>query len=665
MKKHLIIVLIVPLLMFLLLVLMFSCGNDKKKFRIDHVMEDNIDGQNTKKTTDDDANDDAGKLNTDNEIDIDNKSDDENKDENSIENEGSLSEEDNSDSPYRYIKAKSGLRMRKEPELDAELILSIPFNKRVEIIEERDEGFIIDGVYGNWTRVSYDNTLGWVFGGFLSLKPEQEEEIIDMSYVIAKSGLRMRSEPSIKGDVVTKIPFNSKVGVIEETGDEFEADGELGRWTKVTWQNNLGWVFGGFLGEGSSLASSWIQSFEDKAPAYSVSLTNDSGYIAAGSNKDFYVTKLYPSVEEGVEWDFTFGGLKADKASSVIQTSDGGYIVAGVSDSDDIIPSIGENSTEDADFYIIKLNKNGKKEWDAMYYGASLSGDVSIRQSKDFGYIISGTIEEDDYIPDKGVNKGLKDIYLLKLDSEGEKEWDAIYGGNDWDECSSEVLQTVDGGYIVTGFTLSDDISPSKGTNQVFISGNVGSTGDMYVLKLSSEGEKQWDAMYGGTGNDWASTISETNDGGFIIAGWSNSTDIFPTKGKNNTFSNSVFNYDYYVIKLSESGSKEWDGMYGGSSDDEAQSIIQTSDGGFLITGGTKSNDVSFSYGELKADSGIFTVKLSRQGSLEWTSVYGDEGKNIAYSIKETQDKGFVLSGSCSSKDFCVLKFKADGSFLK
>ena len=294
------------------------------------------------------------------------------------------------------------------------------------------------------------------------------------------------------------------------------------------------------------------------------------------------------------QWSKTYGGTGSDKASMVQQTSDGGYIVAGKTD------SFGAGKL---DMWVLKLDVSGNIEWQKTYGGAEDDEASSVQQTADGGYIVAG------YTSSFGPGK--KDAWVLKLDKDGSVEWQRTYGGSEDDEAFS-IQQAADGGYIVAGYTSS------------FGAGKK----DVWILKLDKDGGVMWQKAYGGGGDDAAYSVQTTSEGGSILAG---STDSFG-KGKK----------DMWVLKLDEGGNVVWQKTYGNTGDDEAYSIQPTSDGGYILTGWTS----SFS---TKVKPWILT--LDGDGTVEQQIILGlsGTGEDRIYSIRETLDGGYILAGSTNS----------------
>ena len=308
------------------------------------------------------------------------------------------------------------------------------------------------------------------------------------------------------------------------------------------------------------------------------------------TNIDINLTPQTSNVPQAKSWQRTYGGIKDDEAYSIQQTKDGGYIVAGWT------KSFGEG---DYDVYIIKLDENGDKVWEKTYGKSKDDGANSIQQTTEGGYIVAGWTWS--------FGKG-EDVYIIKLDGNGNKIWEKNYSAEGWDEASS-IQQTKDGGYIVAGWTKSfgpneKDVYPIYGI--VYW--------DVYIIKLNVNGNKIWEKIYKGgsfgnleslytTTDDWVYSIQQTKDGGYIVAGW---TSGYKVKGEN-----------VYIIKLDANGNKVWEKKYGGEDYYRAYSIQQTKDGGYIVAGETNS------FGE--GDYDVYIIKL-------------DENGNLTYSIKEAEE---------------------------
>ncbi|MFC1956170.1 hypothetical protein ACFLWZ_06615 [Chloroflexota bacterium] len=367
----------------------------------------------------------------------------------------------------------------------------------------------------------------------------------------------------------------------------------------------------------------WAMNFggtnQDRARC--VEQTSDGGYIVAGytesfgaGDEDFWILKL---TSNGlVTWQKVYGGSSEDFAESVQQTTDGGYIVGGYTE------SFGAGSR---DFWVLKLSSNGNIQWQKTYGGIDSEYPYSVQQTTDGGYIVGGYTES--------FGAGGRDFWVLKLASNGNVQWQKTYGGSSEDIASS-IQQTSDGGYIVVGWT------ESSGAGYV----------DCLVLKLASNGTIEWQKTYGDIDWDECHSIQQTSDGGYIMAG---STESFGTG-----------DWDFWVLKLTSNGNAEWQKTYGGSTNEGAESVQQTSDGGYVVIGWTD----SFGAG----GDDIWLLKLASNGNAQWHKTYGDTNWDDPYSVRQTPDGGYIMAGSTQSftigtgfdADFWVLRVDDEGSIL-
>jgi len=394
--------------------------------------------------------------------------------------------------------------------------------------------------------------------------------------------------------------------------------------------------------------------------AHSIQQTSDGGYIIAGVSEsndgdisgnngwyDYWVVKLDSS--NGIEWQSSLGGSSGDYANCIQQTFDDGYIVSGYSASDDgdVIGNHGG-----LDYWIVKLNSFGEIEWQNSLGGSLDDYAYSIEQTGDGGYIVAGESASND--GDIIGNRGGIDYWIVKLDSSGSILWQRSLGGS-LDDVAESIQQTSDDGFIVAGKTASYDGD---------VSGNHGN-GDYWVVKLDSSGSLEWQRSLGGSSYDWAYSIEQTGDNGYIVAGrsYSNDGDVGEHHGTPGDCA------DYWVAKLDSSGSIEWQHSFGGIHDDLAYSIQQTADNGYIVAGYSLSNDGDISGNHGEYDSWI--LKLSSSGSLEWQRPLGGSEGDFAYYIQQTSDDGFIMAGFSRSndgdvsgnhgyEDYWVVKLSAD-----
>ena len=355
---------------------------------------------------------------------------------------------------------------------------------------------------------------------------------------------------------------------------------------------------------------------------FSVGQTSDGGYIVAGvtysfgaGNGDVHLIKTDANGDEA--WSRTFGGTDDDWAESVQQTTDGGYILAGSTE------SFGAGST---DVYLIKTNANGdavKGGWSRTFGGSAGDAARSVHQTTDGGYIVAGQTES--------FGSGSYDIYLIKTDANGDEAWSRTFGLSERDDARS-VRQTSDGGYIVAGTTLS------------FGSGSY----DVYLIKTDGDGNEVWSKTFGGTDGDDAYSVQQTSHGGYIVAGTTLSFGSGP--------------YDVYLIKTDGDGNEVWSKTFGGTDGDEAYSVQQTTDGGYIVAGNTLSFGASAGY---RPD--VYLIKTDSEGNELWSRTFGGWTWDQAWSVQQTSDGGYIVAGTTFSfgaglRDVYLIKTDANGN---
>ncbi|HRO41451.1 MAG TPA: T9SS type A sorting domain-containing protein [Flavipsychrobacter sp.] len=366
--------------------------------------------------------------------------------------------------------------------------------------------------------------------------------------------------------------------------------------------------------------------------AKSIEITSDDGYIIAGYSWgeveepnhgliDFLVVKINST--GNLMWKKYYGGSNTDRAHAIRQTTDGGYIVAGYTRSNDGDVS-GLHGTLD-DFWIVKLDDTGAIQWQKCLGGTLQEEANDIQQTADGGYIVVGKAHSSN--GDVSGMKGLGDMWIVKLNNTGNIQWQKCLGGSSLD-IANAVQQTTDSGYIIAGYTYSNDGD---------VTGPVGFF-DGWIVKLSSIGAIQWQKRLGGAHADILSSIKQTSNGGYIAAGVQQN--------------HSGVNPRVWVVRLNNVGNLQWQKTYGGSSGDAAYSIQQTNDGGFSLLGASTSidGDVSGHHGAYGV-ADYWLVRLDSSGNLKWEKSLGGTGDDDGQSVKITPDGGFILAGSTMSID--------------
>lgn len=332
-----------------------------------------------------------------------------------------------------------------------------------------------------------------------------------------------------------------------------------------------------------------------------------------------FLLQFFSAQAPNIDFQKNFGGSSDEFGESIIKTSDGGYVLAGSSNSKDIPMSANHGGR---DYYIVKTNALGELLWQKLLGGSSDEYLYDVKETTDGGYILAGYTNSND--GDVGGNHGSADVWIVKLNQNGELIWQKTFGGSSVDFAQSISL-TNDGGYIIAGYTYSNDGD---------VTNNLGSN-DYWVIKIDSSGSKQWQKTYGGSGDDSATSVIQSSDGNYVIAGWSSSN--------NGDATNNHGNSDYWILKINPTGGIIWQKSFGGTSLDGANSIIESPTGGFVIAGFSTSSDGDLT--ENRGLSDIWIIKISDSGNLEWQKSYGGTNTENARSIKATVDGGYIIAG--------------------
>jgi predicted secreted protein len=346
--------------------------------------------------------------------------------------------------------------------------------------------------------------------------------------------------------------------------------------------------------------------------------TSDGGYIMAGHTLSYGVGGMdlwmIKTDAKGNEiWSRTLGGKGDEFLTSVQQTSDDGYIMVGMTSS---------YGAGGMDLWMIKTDALGNKQWDKTFGGAWDDGGISVRQTKDGGFIATGATG----------SSGPSVVWLIKTDALGNELWDkTLDSEEDVGQMStgSSVQQTDDGGYIVAGDSSKENI---------------------LLIKTDSLGSKQWEKIFGGLQVDGTnvnanSRVLQTSDGGYIIDSY--------------TSQNGFGGMDLWLIRTDAAGNEIWSKTFGGKGDDFGTAIQQTSDGGYIVAGHTSS------YGAGGTD--LWMIKTDAAGNEIWSRTFGGKGDDFGTAVQQTTDGSYIMTGRTSSygaggMDLWMIKTDANGS---
>lgn len=374
--------------------------------------------------------------------------------------------------------------------------------------------------------------------------------------------------------------------------------------------------------------------------------TSKDGDVSPQSSRDYWdlwVLKLDKC--ENIQWEKSFGGTGYESARDVAQTSDGGYIVLGETNSTDGGVVAGYGGTKD--IWLLKLNASGALQWQKRFGGSGLDIGNHLEVTSDGGYLIAASSSSNDGdINGNHGTGGYTDGVLMKISSTGVLEWSKCYGGSKNEELFD--FKIINGKIFLAGFTNSTDgdIPPDQKNY------------DVWLLAVDATGNKVFSNIYGGSQNDVAYCMTVGADGSLTLAGYttSNDGDVSGAKGSQ----------DYWVLNVDQKGKLNWQKVLGGSDAEYAKTIVTDKDSSYIIGGVTYSadGDVTGSLG--KAD--YWTVKLSSKGNVIWKKNWGGSGNdNMRYMIYDKATDEYYLAGDSESADgdFSNSKGETDFGIIK
>jgi len=379
-----------------------------------------------------------------------------------------------------------------------------------------------------------------------------------------------------------------------------------------------------------------------------------------------------------ITWQKTLGGSTDDTGMNCRQTRDGGYIVVGQSNSNDHDVS---GNHGHSDYWVVKSDALGNIKWQHSYGGSGYEFAMDVVQTNDNGYVVVGTTSSND--GQVSGNHGANDFWVIKIDSVGTLLWQKCYGGSS-EDFPNQIIQTRDNCFLIAGgvFSNNGDVMGSHGNY------------DYWLIKIDSTGSLLWQKTYGGSMYDMCYSVFQTNDGGYVTIGETNSTDgdlignvvsngwllkidsvgnkewgklLSTTTGDRETgqyveqtsdmgfiiaatkFTVSPY-VDYHVIKLDKNANLQWEKTLGSSADDFPFFIHQTADRGYCIGGYTRGNDQDIN-GKNHGSDDYWLVKLDSSGNFLWQKTLGGSNSEIAKALDVTDDGGYIVMGYTASND--------------
>lgn len=321
-------------------------------------------------------------------------------------------------------------------------------------------------------------------------------------------------------------------------------------------------------------------------------ISADTASFGAGG-KDVYLIKT--DLSGNLLWTRTFGGTGDDAAVGICRSNDGGFIIAGGTN------SFGNGET---DVYVIKTDKDGELIWDRTYGGANYDYAFSIC-AVNGGYVLAGYSSSFSKNPDS-------DLYLIKINENGEKIWEKIFGGASW-EAGYSVIALKSGGFAAAGYT------DSYGQGQT----------DMYIIRTDADGNCVWAKTFGGIREDKASSLIQASDNNLVIT------------GKSGSYNARGFGMDLVLMKIDLQGNSLWSRVFPAAELDAGNSVAETNDNGYIIAGTKKCYGI--------CDSNVYVIKTDSKGNTQWSRVFAGSADDTGSAVCRDNKDGFIITGNTLS----------------
>ena len=403
----------------------------------------------------------------------------------------------------------------------------------------------------------------------------------------------------------------------------------------VDFQGEIDWLFN-YGGSGDDVANAVVSTLDGGFAVLGYTQSTDGDITdKTATDSDYWVLKLNANGE--LMWSQTYGGTADDRGTDIIQTQDGGLAIVGFSRSND------GDATDNAgfrDFWIVKLTTSGDIQWEKNYGFAGNDEAYSIIQTTDGGYFVSGFL--DFSMSDGGGNDGFTgagtvtpkhgvgEFWGMLLDADGELIWRRYFGGTNNDR-SYQVLQTADGGFLMTGASESDDFDIS----------NPNGSYDYWAVRLNSSGDLIWENSFGGSAIDIAYGLVQTSATTYLMVGDSRSED--------GDVSSPLGNADLWAVAFDDTGNILWERSYGGTLFETGRSASQLAGGRLVMAGTSRSQD-----GQVTGNNGqndAWVVLTEPNGSLIWQKNIGGSGIDFFYGSDAIDESSWVVVGDTDSSD--------------